>query len=159
MPRYLVVANQTLGGDSLLEEIARRIAAGPASFYVLVPQTPPRRASLDDVAVGQSREPWSAPVEVRGEMAAHRALLTEQSRLERLTSEIRARGADVRGSLGDPDPLKAIGAVLAAGETFDGIIISTLPIGVSRWLRMDLPRKVERRYRLPVTTVTAKPAK
>jgi hypothetical protein len=37
---YLLVANQTLGGAALLEEIQRRIATGPASFYVVVPCQP-----------------------------------------------------------------------------------------------------------------------
>ncbi len=41
MARYLLVANQTLGGDHLLDEVRKRIAAGPSSFYVLVPNTQP----------------------------------------------------------------------------------------------------------------------
>ena len=40
MGRYLVVANQTLGGDQLMAEVRRRAAAGPSSFYVVVPSTP-----------------------------------------------------------------------------------------------------------------------
>src|SRR4051794_41398221 len=39
MRRYLVVANQTLGGRELREEIRKRVAAGDSSFYVLVPNT------------------------------------------------------------------------------------------------------------------------
>ena len=38
---------------------------------------------------------------------------------------------------------------------FDEIIVSTLPARVSRWLHMDLPRKVAG-LGVPVTTVTAK---
>ena len=41
--RYLVVANQTLGGEPLMNEIRNRIAAGPSSFYVLVPAIPVSR--------------------------------------------------------------------------------------------------------------------
>jgi hypothetical protein len=40
-------------------------------------------------------------------------------------------------------------------DRFDEIIISTLPPGVSRWLGMDLPSRAERKFKLPVTTVTA----
>jgi hypothetical protein len=38
--RYLVVANQTLGGDQLLEQLRERMEAGPCHFHVLVPATP-----------------------------------------------------------------------------------------------------------------------
>ena len=36
---------------------------------------------------------------------------------------------------------------------YDGFIISTLPDEHSRWLRMDLPRKVEQQYGKPVIHV------
>jgi hypothetical protein len=42
MGKYLVVANQTLGGAELDEEIRKRLQAGPSSFYVLVPVTRPQ---------------------------------------------------------------------------------------------------------------------
>ena len=42
MRRYLVLANQTLGGDQLLAEVQRRVEAGPATFYVVVPAQPDR---------------------------------------------------------------------------------------------------------------------
>ena len=35
----------------------------------------------------------------------------------------------------------------------DEIILSTLPPGISRWLKKDLPHRVEQRFALPVTTV------
>jgi hypothetical protein len=38
MGKYLVVANQTLGGEQLVEEVRRRAEAGPSSFYVVVPK-------------------------------------------------------------------------------------------------------------------------
>jgi hypothetical protein len=41
-------------------------------------------------------------------------------------------------------------------EHFDEIISSTLPSGISRWLGMDLPSRAERKFKLPVATITAR---
>ena len=87
--------------------------------------------------------------------AEHRATLRAQARLHQALAQLRAEGVEARGDIGDADPLTAINDVLAE-EQFDEIIISTLPIGISRWLGMDLPHRAERRFKLPVTTVTAK---
>jgi hypothetical protein len=59
------------------------------------------------------------------------------------------------GGVGPSDPVKAIDEVIGDGG-FDEIIISTLPEGASRWLRMDVPNRVKRKFKSPVTTVTAK---
>jgi hypothetical protein len=40
MARYLVVANQTLGGEHLIARIRERMAAEPSSFHIVVPATP-----------------------------------------------------------------------------------------------------------------------
>jgi hypothetical protein len=143
MPRYLVVADQTLGGEQLMEEIRRRMAAGTSSFHVLVPQTRPTTPLLPPPA---------------DDPAWHRALLASEARLAQLISRIHAEGGEAKGELADPDPLRAIDSLVSREGRFDEIIISTLPTGVSRWLRMDLPHKVERRYKVPVVTVTAKRA-
>jgi hypothetical protein len=37
-------------------------------------------------------------------------------------------------------------------------VVSTLPLGVSRWLKQDLPHRAERQFRLPVTHIEAEPA-
>ena len=42
-----------------------------------------------------------------------------------------------------------------ATHTFDEIVISTLPVRVSRWLRQDLAHRAARRFAVPVTTITA----
>jgi hypothetical protein len=39
MRRYLVVANQTLGGEQLTAKLAECIDAGPSRFYLVVPVT------------------------------------------------------------------------------------------------------------------------
>ncbi len=154
--RYLVVANQTLGGEPLMNEIRNRIAAGPSSFYVLVPAIPVGVSTLAEVLAtpetGVPAETLSGLVD-REETLRHRAEATSQSRLSRLMTQIRAHGGEAEGDIGDTDPVKAIEAVMASGP-FDEVIISTLPLGVSRWLGLDVPHRVERKFKVPVTTVT-----
>ena len=77
MGRYLVVANQTLGGDQLMAEVHRRTGAGPSSFYVIVPNT---------------RLSSSATTEDE-----HRATLTAQSRLNQALTQLRSEGLDATG--------------------------------------------------------------
>jgi hypothetical protein len=45
------------------------------------------------------------------------------------------------------------------GDSYDEIIVSTLPKHVSRWLKLDLPSKVRGLTDKPVTHVTAHKAK
>ena len=58
-------------------------------------------------------------------------------------SELREDGLEAEGCVGESDPLFAILAVWDPAE-YDEILLSTLPVGSSRWLRADLPRRVER---------------
>jgi hypothetical protein len=154
--RYLVVANQTLGGEQLLAEIQRRLGAGPASFYVLVPATPidqyrwpPPLAVSTTMGGGIFTEPPPAETAQDRQAAAH-----AQARLGEELTRLRQAGAEAGGEVGDPDPLEAIRDVLKR-EQFDEIILATLPPGVSRWLRMDLPHRVQRSVDLPLTHVVS----
>ena len=130
MRRYLVVANQTLGGAQLLQML-RHLAEHPATFHVLVPATPP------------SDHLWTE-AEARG---------IARSRLETALDRFRTIGAEeVTGEVGDARPMQAIDDALAR-EHFDEIVLSTLPPRLSRWLKLDLIHRVRSTYGLPVRHV------
>ena len=70
---------------------------------------------------------------------------------------MRAAGLDLEATIvGDPDPVAAVGDALRSRE-FDEVIVSTLPRGVSRWLRLSLPHRLRRMTDVPVLHVTAHP--
>lgn len=131
--RILVVANQTLGGANLKRELQRRIGEGECRFTLLVPATHPHEHAT-----------WTE----------EDARTLAQRHLDAALEGLRETGAEVDGMVGDESPVLAINDALI-GNRFDEIILSTLPPGASRWLKQDLPRRVERRFNLPVTTVIA----
>jgi hypothetical protein len=153
--RYLVVANQTLQAEELRGELRKRISAGRCSFFVLVPNT--QAAHYDPVAVGgvlpQPGMWWWATYYARP-VTEEEAVAQARERLSLMLADLAATGVPVEGDLGSSSPLEAIAKVCTVHQ-FDEIIVTTLPRHVSRWLRADLPHRVERRFGLPVTTIIA----
>jgi hypothetical protein len=133
--RVLVVAHKTAATPALLDAVRARAAQGPARFTLLVPNA---AHGLHRVVDPEDHE----SAEVDQVLALALPLMQD------------AAGAPVEGIIGDASPLDAIqDAVNVRG--FDEIIISTLPVRVSRWMKLDLPSKL-RGLGLPVTTVTAR---
>ncbi len=134
--RILVVANRTADSPELIAALRRRAAQSPAAFTLLVPAVPRGLA-------------WAADMKAGGPEALPRAEIG--------TSRMRDAGLDLDATIvGDPDPVAAVGDALRSRE-FDEVIVSTLPRGVSRWLRLSLPHRLERMTDVPVLHVTANP--
>jgi hypothetical protein len=146
MRRYLIVANQTLGGDDLLQAVTSRLEAGAAEFWVLVPATPVDHVPELIIPMPvMGRAPTLPGSREEARRVAEDKLQTELRRL-------RALGATVDGAVGPPDPLDAVGETLA-DQQFDEVIVLTLPTHLSRWLHQDLPRRIEHKFHVPVTHV------
>lgn len=133
MRRYLVVANLTLGGEHLLRLLRERVAQGPCAFHVLVP------ASADPHV-------WTHDEASDYQLAARR--------LDEALERFEELHAEVTGEVGDHRPVDAVLDALRHGH-FDEVVLSTLPAGASRWLRMDLVNRVRRAVDVPVTHVVA----
>jgi len=134
--RVLIVANQTAATPTLIEAVRRRAAAGPCRFTLLVPHLSHGLQRLTSADEGEGEHEESEAV-----LALALPLLEE------------AAGGEVEGTIGDPDPLAATQDAVNR-QDFDEIILSTLPARVSRWLKLDLPSKVQG-LGLPVTHVEA----
>lgn len=153
MARYLLVANQTLGGASLEREIRRCIDEGHDDFHVVVPMTQPAYEAAAWVPADPAFAVPALPAETYAE-AEDEARRRSEHRLARMLEKIEDLGGRADGEIGSSDPITAIRGALE-DEEFDAIILSTLPAGLSRWLGMDLPSRVERMVDIPVTTVEA----
>jgi hypothetical protein len=64
-----------------------------------------------------------------------------------------AAGGHVEAVVGGDDPVEAVRQFVSTNQV-DEIILSTLPQRVSRWLRRDVPSRLQT-IGLPVTVITA----
>ena len=136
MRSYLVVGNQTLDSPELAEAVRERMAAGPATFHVVVPAAPIQRGLTWDE--DEARE-------------------AAQARLEAAIERLSAAGATVTGEIGNRDPVEATEDALR-GREVDEVLLSTLPPGISRWLGQDVPSRLKGSILVPVTVVTTQRA-
>jgi GABA permease len=130
--RYLVVANQTLSDESLIERL-RDLARDGGHLHLVVPATP--------IDAGLDR-------------TDDKGLALASYRMRHAIDKLHDLGVDAEGEVGVPDPVKAVARALQH-EPADEIIIATLPPGVSRWLQVDVPTALQRRFALPVTIITS----
>jgi GABA permease len=125
----LVVANQTVGGERLIETLKRRASESPHRFTVICPQGG----------------------------AGHEAAEEAEGRLDHTLRRLERAGLDVTGYVTHPDPFTSIMNAVEHDPPNE-IIISTLPSYKSRWLRGDLIGRVRLGTGLPVEHVVSDPA-
>jgi hypothetical protein len=132
--RVLLVAHQTAATAALLDAVRERAQRSPVRFHLVVPRQAHGMHKVVD--------PQDTGVD-----EAEQAL---EGALPKLSE---AAGSEVTGNVGDSEPLMAIHDEVNL-HSYDEIIISTLPLGISRWLKLDLVSKA-RGLGLPVTHVQA----
>jgi hypothetical protein len=125
----LVVANVTATSDELLSTLRNRAASEPISFEWIIPATP--------FAGG-------------GEAAAQQL----QNALEKCADA----GLQAQGAIGHGDPLIAVTDAWDP-KRHDEIIVSTLPMRLSKWMHAGLPERIGKLTGAPVTHVVAEPPK
>jgi len=136
MANILVVANRTAECAELQQALTDRAAKGDdPKFTLIVPSAHGfAKAANPDEEIPEA-----------------------QGHVDNAVAKLRDAGLDVEGRLGDPDPMAAVQDAHNAG-TYDEVIVSTLPTHLSKWLRVDLPRKAAHATGLPVTHVVGSEA-
>jgi GABA permease len=141
--RVLVLANETVEGTELLDELRAIDRAGKAEYFVCVPANP--------IDTGQAMHQgavymWDATVQAA------------QDRLDRTLTILRSEHLAASGELGDYRPLRALARAV---ETFrpDRLVICTLPVDRSAWLRYDVVDRAREAYSsLPVSHIVVESA-
>ena len=130
--RVLIVAQLPTQDLALLDAVAKRAHASPSVFTLLVPAVAHglhRIVDPEDQYCGDAEATLDAAIPVLSEAA----------------------GGSISGMIGGHDPFAAAWDALNAGA-YDEVIVSGRSSRLSRWLRVDLPRKIAG-LGIPVTTV------
>ncbi len=142
-----MVANQTIGSTELTSALNERMTADVCSFHLVVPvpPTPPSAISVGLAAVESAATAFMVLPDLRS--------LAEE-RLESGLEWLRGLGADASGEVAASDTVAVVRAIVVR-DGVDEVIVSTLPSRISKWLRQDLPHKIEKSIDVPVTVVTS----
>ena len=131
--RLLVVANETVEGEALLEEIRGRCRNRKCEILVVTPALAGSRASH-----------WASDIDEGIELA--------RQRMELSLIAIDQLGLKAKGEIGDSDPNVAIEDALRVFPA-DEIVISTHPPERSRWLEHGVVERARNEIDLPITHV------
>jgi hypothetical protein len=133
MTQYLIVTHKTAFSPELRVKVGELAAADPAAeFAILVPEAPAQNYTWEGETVDVAQQ--------------------NAEGLKRILET--TVGVTVsRVAVGVQDPLQAIADELQGSRAYDALLICTLPLGVSHWLRLDLVHHAERKFGLPVIHV------
>jgi hypothetical protein len=131
--RVLVVANETVGGRALLEEIRNRCRDRDCEILVVTP-----------ALAGSRAEHWASDVD--------EAMGLARQRMELSLIAIGELGLKAKGEIGDSDPNVAVEDALRVFPA-DEIVISTHPPQRSRWLERGVVERAREEIDLPITHV------
>jgi hypothetical protein len=142
MAHYLIVANQTIGGEQLTDKLDELASTSPSTFLFLVPVTD-----------SEGTHQWDYPPIDRLIPDAHQiARVLAEARLEHELARLRRSGIEASGEVVDALPVDRAQELLHEGH-FDGVVVSTLPRRLSRWLIRDLPHRIASVTAVPVTHI------
>jgi membrane protein implicated in regulation of membrane protease activity len=130
--RVLVVANETVGGEELLDALGEIALAGQARFYAVAP------------ALNTRLKTWTSDEDP--------ARAAAQRRLHATLRRFRDVGIEADGDVGDADPLVAVQDAVRTFRPTE-IVVSTHPKGRSNWLERGVVAALRDRYDIPVTHV------
>jgi hypothetical protein len=131
--RLLVIANETVQGEALLNEIRDRCRDRRCEVMVVTPALASSRTSH-----------WTSDIDEAIELA--------RQRMELSLIEIKRLGLKAKGEIGDSDPNVAIEDALRVFAA-DEILISTHPPERSRWLEQGVVDKAREQIDLPIAHV------
>ena len=126
----VVLAHRTAAAPELIAALRARQERGPIHATLVLPANGSGSAARD---------------------GAHR-------RLDAALAAWREAGIDCDGVVGDCIPLQALADAWDPAR-HDELIVSTLPLHVSKWLHLDLPSKARAATGLPVTHVVGSEVK
>jgi GABA permease len=137
--RVLVLGNETIAAPELLAALRALDAERKAEYYVCVPANP--------VDTGQAEHKGAVFIWEATQEAAQR-------RLDYTLRALRTDGLQADGALGDYRPLRALADAVAQFHP-DRLVICTLPLDRSTWLRYDVVDRARTSYDIPIMHVIA----
>jgi hypothetical protein len=131
--RILVVANETLSGRALRDEVAYRAkGSGHSEVRVVCP------------ALNTKLKHWTSDEDDARDAAGQR--------LANVLATLAHAGLNAQGDIGSDDPVQAIEDALRTFRA-DEVIVSTHPPGRSNWLEAGVVTRTRSRFPVPITHV------